>query len=421
VIASRRGLLALGAGGIGAGAGLAYGRAAAEERPPVPTARRLSAADFGAVGDGRADDTEPLQKALDAAFLGGAPSLLTVPPGIYRVTRPLRLELTRENAGKLTRRNGVLAHGATIWSHIEDDAPVLTIESRTVARYPLIEGLQIQGRGKEGHGLFILCRRRGSYFYNFCLRDVTVQGCGGDGCRMVGNVFEGQLINCYFRDNGRNGATFAHGEEDTVLSAVHVVGSVFGGNGRHGAALLDGAADVGFHGCYFLLNRAFGLVATVGCGLLSHCGFENNHAGAQDFERGDAGALIKVGGTLVGCTAYSIYNQTHLIRAFVTNELTLLGCHADGGGRAKKARLAKLAGPAGGQATAIGCRGGIDAEAPLEPIEIGNAGGGVRLGGRWDSPALPRLGEHSLWVDGEGRLRIKRGRPERDNDGSPVG
>src|SRR5690606_29546924 len=100
---------------------------------------------------------------------------------------------------------------------------------------------------------------RGTYFYNFCLRDVVVESIGGDGLRMVGNVFEGQLINCYFRDNGGDGATFAHGpkRENTVLSSVHVFGCVFGGNFGNGASVLDGASDIGFYGCYFLLNKRY--------------------------------------------------------------------------------------------------------------------------------------------------------------------
>src|SRR3546814_7012824 len=68
--------------------------------------------------------------------------------------------------------------------------------------------------------LFLSGVRRGRYIYNFCLRDIIVEGCGGDGCRMTGNVFEGQVFNAYFRDNGGNGVTLSHGAEDTVLSAL---------------------------------------------------------------------------------------------------------------------------------------------------------------------------------------------------------
>ena len=417
---SRRGLLlgpgaAAGAGAAAlAGGGLAPG-ALASSQPA------MSAAEFGTAGDGRRDDSDALEQALQAAFQRGRRGSLVIPPGVYRVRRPLEVRLGGRRYGKLTRQCRIGGHGATLLSESDDGRPVLTIESRTTARYVLIDGLQIQGRGREGHGIVVSCQKRGTYFYNFCLRDVVVQGCGGDGLHMVGNVFEGQIFNGYFRDNGRDGASFSHGDEDTVLSSVHVVGSVFGGNGRFGAHLRGGAQDVGFHGCYFLLNGAFGLVGKHGTPLLSHCGFENNHRHARSFAEGDAGCYLEVGGTLVGCTAYSIYQQTHLLRAYVTNELNLVGCVADGGGKAKGARLARIDGRPSAQVTLVGCRGGVDRDGGPYPVEIGNAGGGVRMGGDWDSGALPQLGEHHLWVDRDGNLRIKKGRPHADDDGRPVG
>src|SRR3546814_12987817 len=103
----------------------------------------------------------------------------------------------------------------------------------------LIEWLDILGNGKDGHCIDILCESKEYYLYNFCLRDVVVQNCGGDGCHLEGNVFEGQLINCYLRHNGGNGATFAHGRRAGILSAMHVMGCVFGENAKNGVAMID--------------------------------------------------------------------------------------------------------------------------------------------------------------------------------------
>ena len=199
-------------------------------------------------------------------------------------------------------------------------------------RFVLLEGLDIQGSGKEGHGLSLDCDRFGKYLYNFCLRDVVVQGCGGDGCRMIGNIFEARGLNCYFRDNRGSGLTMGHGKTGGILSSIHAFGCVFGQNGQHGADLINNAYDVGFHGCYFLLNRAFGLQAGNGCTLLSHCGFENNHEAAPDFARGDAGMKLQGFATLVGCTSYSMHKQTPLLRAFVAGRLSMMGCTGSGGG-----------------------------------------------------------------------------------------
>ena len=61
--------------------------------PPAPNALDAKR-DFGAVGDGKADDTAALQKALDGlhdAVNKGKTSTLVIPPGTYRITNTLRM------------------------------------------------------------------------------------------------------------------------------------------------------------------------------------------------------------------------------------------------------------------------------------------------------------------------------------------
>jgi hypothetical protein len=384
----------------------------------------VSVADFDAVGDGRTDDTRALQAALDATFNDADDSggrVLVIPPGAYVVTKTLIVDLNRQGKKQPTRQSVVQGHGAVLLSEIEDGSDVFQIVSHATSRYLLIEGLTVQGRGREGNGLSLDVNRERSYLYNFCLRDVVVQGCGGDGLRMIGNIFEGQIFNSYFRDNKQNGASLGHGPDGGILSAIHVFGCVFGGNGVHGAALINKATDVSFHGCYFLLNGAFGISARNGVTLLSNCGFENNHMKAENFATGDAGVDLQVFGTLVGCTAYSIYKQTHLVRAFVTNHLVMVGCTAAGGGDAKKARLAKLQSNGRGKATVIGCQGGVDTVGRFDAAQFGEEHSGARFGAEWDSASLVRLGDYALWVDRNGKLRIKQGDPLSDRDGSTVG
>lgn len=411
----RRQLLSLG-GGLALGGCLPAGAVPAAGQPRRPGGRLLSTVDFGAIGDGKADDTDALQRAFDAAFQPEAAGMLYIPPGDYRVSRTLRIT----PSGHITRNHGIAAHGARLISAIEDGGNVIEFVSRSTVRFTLIDGLEIRGSGRDGHGLLIDCEVFGKYIYNFCLRDVVVQNCGGDGCYMIGNVFEGQMINCYFRDNRGNGASFSHGRKG-ILSAIHAFGCVFGQNGKHGVELSK-CYDLSFNGCYFLLNQRFGLVAKDGCTLLSHCGFENNQQGASDFAAGDAGIYIKSFGTMIGCTAYSIYKQTHLVRSYITTQLVLIGCTGSGGGKAKAAALAKLNGDREkARITLIGCTGGIETEQDFDAFEISGQESGVRFGADWRSRNLPQLGEYRLWVDRRGRLRIKKGRPHADEDGTPVG
>jgi hypothetical protein len=413
----RRGLFAGGAGvAVLAAAGASHVASSA-----VPPGTMASARDFGAIGDGVADDTDALQRVFEAALAGRQATMVVIPPGRYRVTRTIEVTSKGKPDGNITQRAGILAQGAQLVSEIRRGNPVIKIESQAVIRYFLIEGLQIRGSGEDGHGLFINCQFAGTYFYNFCLRDLIIEGCGGDGCHLAGNIFEGQIFNSYFRDNKGSGATFSHGAQNTVLSAVHCFGCVFGANGAHGAQLINRTQDVSFYGCYFLLNKLYGLSARTGCTLLSNCGFENNHMRAKDFARGGAGIDLMVFGTLIGCTGYSIYRQTHLIRAYVTNRLVMIGCTGEGDNAAEGARLAALKGKADASITLIGCYGGIDRQDKLPVLEFGAAGGSAHFGSQWDSSNLAWLGDHCLWVDDKGRLRMKRGAPRSDDDGSIVG
>ncbi len=420
---SRRGLLSTGGATFALGALSAAGAAGARGvTPEARPARTLLATQFGAVGDGIADDSAALQAALDATFApndAGIAGMLVIPPGAYKITRTLRVRTTRN----VVHHCGIVAHGARLISAIEDGKNVLefTGAGQAIARNVLLEGLDILGCGRERHGILLEYDSNETALYNFCLRDIVAQYCGGDGCRMVGNVFEGQVINSYLRYNKGNGITFAHGFHGGILSSIHVFGSVFGDNARHGAAMMHNCYDVAFHGCYLLNNGQFGLVAENGCTLLSNCGFENNHMQAGGFDAGEAGIDLRNFGTLVGCTAYSIYHQTHLVHANVVGQLVLVGCTGLGTGPAKGAGLAKLAGSHAAGATVIGCSGAIDYVDGFEALELGGRDGGVRFGSDWQSRNLPQLGEYRMWVDKNGRLRLKKGPPSGDDDGVLVG
>jgi hypothetical protein len=67
--------------------------AAARLAPPIA----INVRDYGAVGDGKVDDTEAIQRAIDNAYYTNANGqraaggTVYLPPGLYRTTRPLRL------------------------------------------------------------------------------------------------------------------------------------------------------------------------------------------------------------------------------------------------------------------------------------------------------------------------------------------
>ena len=73
-----------------------------------------SVRDFGAQGDGIADDTAALQHAID-----DGDGFLLLPRGDYRITRPLEIDLARGEPGPLIRRG---LHGAGGTARIIMDA-----------------------------------------------------------------------------------------------------------------------------------------------------------------------------------------------------------------------------------------------------------------------------------------------------------
>ncbi|MET0261339.1 MAG: glycosyl hydrolase family 28-related protein [Rariglobus sp.] len=76
----------------------------------LPSRRFDARTDFGAIGDGKADDTAALQAAIDAARAHGNNAMAYIPKGSYRLTRSLRLEGSGYSFG-----------GGTVYSELHFD------------------------------------------------------------------------------------------------------------------------------------------------------------------------------------------------------------------------------------------------------------------------------------------------------------
>jgi len=117
----------------------------------------LTVLDFGAVGDGRADDTEAIQKAVDSGI-----GTIRFPKGIYRITKTIMIELDKVGPVSIDGGGGtarIVMAGAGpalkfIGTH-EGSAGPSTFKENVWQnqRMPTIDGLEIVGEHPEAVGI----------------------------------------------------------------------------------------------------------------------------------------------------------------------------------------------------------------------------------------------------------------------------
>lgn len=213
----RAALAALGAGTLGLAAmpGFAAG-------PALPAAAvQLNVRDFGAIGDGAADDTAAFQRAL-AAARSPVGQCVRVPAGKYRITRSLTLEST-------------LLLGLEAGGFQADTKPLPHIIVDVPAQQPCL----IAKAGASVHGLELDFRRRpaaqvprpdmafgpgvkvagaGVSLSNLLLHNPT-QGIVADGSVNCGRM---NLQNLFIVNPAEVGVRFEHAMDVVTFRNVHV-------------------------------------------------------------------------------------------------------------------------------------------------------------------------------------------------------
>ncbi len=236
---------------------------------PVAAEPFLSVRDFGAMGDGMADDTAAIQKAIDQA--GETGGTLHFPPGTYVVTsvglRPgVRYLgygatiLRPPNQGKWVRtfnaaKVGYLYHG-------EEDSPVLTIEGLSFDGNRAAQGEYRKYQLEQAHLIFLSAGRESPGRLRARVLNCHFQENVADALSLYTNV-DVQVSNCSARDCFRGGITITGGNSRiqianfTAQGKVHptgidveVDGAGFSGTKRielsiNGMNLPDGDFDIG--------------------------------------------------------------------------------------------------------------------------------------------------------------------------------
>src|SRR5690606_9572423 len=113
---SRRDMFAQGAGLT---LSLAMATAAASSAEAATPAERFSVKDFGAVGDGRTDDTAAIDRAITAAMKARS-GIVEIPPGVYSIKE---LWLGDKSDGRRPSVTGVHIRGAGIGTTILKQRP----------------------------------------------------------------------------------------------------------------------------------------------------------------------------------------------------------------------------------------------------------------------------------------------------------
>ncbi|MGE9290592.1 MAG: glycosyl hydrolase family 28-related protein [Puniceicoccales bacterium] len=129
----------------------------------LPTRLFDAKADFGAVGDGRADDSEALQKTIDAAREYGRGAIAYLPKGTYRTTRTLHVQ-----------GNDYTVGGSGLFSIIEFDGD------------PDADAVLVEASGKLNLESLRIFRKQVNYYKvskedRFRGREVTVSDFDGEG------------------------------------------------------------------------------------------------------------------------------------------------------------------------------------------------------------------------------------------------
>jgi len=233
---------------VGAAVGVA-----ADSGPEVqlgPAWRAVTVLSYGAVGDGRTDDTEALQRALDTVPVG---TDLVLPAGRTFVHSDV---LRIRRAGTVLSGSGTLLASvesrSSLWIEADNvtvDGPTLTITG-TSRRWDAWEQMRLRVKGVQGTVLRQVTvdgsAAAGIYVGNgasrFLLDRVTVKNTRADGIHLTGGAHTGQLVSPTVINSGDDGVAVVSYRQDGSPSHHITVSSprVLGTNWGRGLTVVGG-------------------------------------------------------------------------------------------------------------------------------------------------------------------------------------
>ncbi len=277
--------------------------------------------------------------ALEAAWNAG--ETLAWTHGDVTLMAPIVLEVHASASGGGIDMQGSSIHVGFVDPN-KDAITVQIIDHGVDFRYLRLKNLKLWGNEGCRDGIVISCRTNQSWIYNALLQDVVVEGCSRDGLVLDGSVFETQIRDGYFSNNGRHGANLWN---DGPAGDVGIVSAIFwdgggarknGGNGLQMSAEADWTQprNCRVSNAYFVENQGYGASFPMGADDFNSCGFENN-AGA--------GIFLRNYGNLTNCIGSSGGPMLYLAECQILSKVTFTDCGYEGYGSLTGAmKLAKL-------------------------------------------------------------------------------
>jgi Right handed beta helix region/Pectate lyase superfamily protein len=191
---------------------LAFG----QNSPPTPSEPK-SLRDFGAAGDGRADDDAAIQKAVDSRQ-----GSVHVPKGVYRITRPIVVDLDKTGFTSFTADGTarlVMAGAGPalrfIGTHTKGTAEPKSVPPGVWAneRMPVVEGLEIVGDHPEADGI------EANGTMKLTVSRVAIRACR-HGIHLIGRNRNVVVADCHIYHNRGIGVFY----DDVNLHQSNIVG-----------------------------------------------------------------------------------------------------------------------------------------------------------------------------------------------------
>ena len=281
----------------------------------VPSLAPVTAATTAAAAS--STGTSALETALKTAFATDTVAHLTA--ATYTVSKTIVINVTASMQGPV----GIDLGGAKIFSQITDGSPVIEI---IVGPGVNLNGLTlsnflIEGTGQEGDGIKIVADGSDRSVQNATFSNLELEGLGGIGLDVLGNVSHGTVFDSWMNANAQGGARFANSAHGGVASGLEWTGGGFRQNGGAGLILDNGTHDMTVKGAYFVDNHGPGIDATSGLTLVQGSGFENNQG---------TGAIVQGSATFNGDTFSTYGPQTTGIGAYLAGgQVSVIGDFAE--------------------------------------------------------------------------------------------